>query len=125
MSRRGIELGRYAEDMAVRFLRKNGYKILERNYKSVFGEIDVIAKDGESTVFVEIKSRSSPLFGPPYLRVTKRKKENIIKSAISYLKRYGLIDRECRIDVVSISLDEEPYSIELIKDAFGTEGRWL
>ncbi len=119
MSQRGIELGKYCEKRAVRFLKKNGYKILERNYRSRFGEIDAIAKEGNSLVFVEIKSRSSPLFGPPYLRITKKKKEHIIKSALSYLKRYGLVDTECRIDIVSISLDNESQPIELMKNAFG------
>lgn len=120
MSQRGIELGRYCEKMAVRFLKKNGYRILERNYRSPFGEIDAIAEEGGSIVFVEIKSRASPLFGPPYLRVTKNKRKNIIKGALAFLKRYGLTDAECRIDIVSISLDKEG-EIELIKNAFGVE----
>lgn len=121
MSQRGVKLGKYCEDMAVRFLKKNGYKILERNYRSLYGELDVIARDGNATVFIEIKSRSLPLFGPPYLKLTKIKKRHIIKSAISYLKRYGLIETECRIDVVSISLDKQKDNIELIKNAFDIE----
>ncbi len=120
MSKRGDALGRHCEELAVRFLKGKRYKILERNYRTPFGEIDVIAKDKGCIVFIEVKSRSSPLFGPPYLRVTKNKKEKIIKSALSYLKRYGLTDKDSRIDVVSISLDRrEP--IELIKCAFGAE----
>lgn len=119
MSRRGIELGRLCEEEAARFLKKQGYRILERNYRSVFGEIDVIAEEKGYLVFVEIKSRSSPLFGPPHLRVTKKKRENIIRSAQSYLKRHGLTDSDCRIDVVTVSLDKEKGRIELIKDAFG------
>ncbi len=121
MSRRGIELGRYSEEKAAAFLKRNGYKILERNYKTAFGEIDVIAKEGGAIVFVEIKSRASPLFGPPYLRITKEKRHNIIKNALSYLKRHGLIDGECRIDVVSVSLDKKEHPIELIKNAFGID----
>lgn len=123
MGQRGIKLGRYCEKMAVGFLKKKGYKILERNYRSRFGEIDAIAKEGGSIVFIEIKSRSSSLFGPPYLRVTKKKKDNLIKSALFYLKRYGLLDAECRIDIVSISLDNLKEPIELIKDAFGEGDR--
>ena len=118
MSQRGIILGKICEDKAVGFLKRNGYKILERNYRSRFGEIDVIAKEGDSVVFIEIKSRASPLFGPPYLRITKRKKEHIVRSALSYLKRRGLTDTDCRIDIVSVSLDKED-PIELIKNAFG------
>lgn len=121
MSQRGIELGKYCESKAVRFLKKNGYKILERNYRSPFGEIDVIAREGGYIIFIEIKSRASPLFGPPYLKVTKKKREHIIKGALSYLKRYDSVDTECRIDIVSISLDKER-PMELIKNAFGMEG---
>lgn len=119
MSLKGIKLGRYCEKMAVRFLKRSGYKILERNYRSRFGEIDAIAKEGGCFVFVEIKSRSLPLFGPPYLRITKKKRQNLIKSALSYQKMHGLIDAECRIDIVSISLDKKIGRIELIKGAFG------
>lgn len=121
MSQRGIELDRSCEEKAVRYLKKSGYKILERNYRTPFGEIDVIAEEGGSIVFLEIKSRTSPLFGPPYLRITKKKRENIIKSSLSYLKRRGLAEAECRIDVVSISLDKEEGRMELIKNAFGME----
>ena len=121
MSQRGIELGKKCEREAVRFLKRRGYKILARNYRSPFGEIDAIAKNGDCIVFVEVKSRSSPLFGPPYLRLVKRKRENIVKSALSYLKRYSSPDAECRIDIVSISLDKKEGRIELIKDAFGIE----
>ncbi len=121
MSQRGVRLGRYCEDKAVVFLKKNGYKVLERNYRSLFGEIDVVAKDGDCLVFIEVKSRASPLFGPPYLRLTAKKRENIIKSALSYLKRNSSVDTECRIDVVSISLDRNEGRIELIKDAFGID----
>jgi len=121
MSQRDIRLGRYCEDRAIHFLKKSGYKILERNYRSSFGEIDVIAREGNVIVFIEVKSRASPLFGPPCLRITERKKDHIIKTALFYLKREGLADIECRIDIVSVSLDKKD-SIELIKDAFGTKG---
>ena len=124
MSQRGNDIGRHCEDRAVRFLRENGYRILERNFRSPFGEIDAVARDGDSLVFVEVKSRTSPLFGPPYLRITRQKRRNIVRSALSYMKKYSLFETDCRIDVVSISLDKEEGAIELIKDAFGeTRGR--
>ncbi|MFH1753753.1 MAG: YraN family protein [Candidatus Omnitrophota bacterium] len=125
MSQRGVLLGRHCEDEAVRFLKRMGYKIIERNYRSRFGEIDAIAIDRGSLVFVEIKSRSSPLFGPPQLRITKKKRHNIIKTALSYLKRHSSVDAYCRIDVVAISLDKNKDRIELIKDAFGATGRYI
>lgn len=118
MSQRGIRIGNICEDTAVGFLKECGYKILERNYRTPLGEIDVIAKDGNAIVFIEVKSRSSSLFGPPCLRITKKKKRHIINTALSYLKRYKLIDNESRIDIVSISLDKEDGGIELIKNAF-------
>lgn len=117
MSHRGIETGRLCECTAAQFLKKRGYVILERNYRCRFGEIDIIAKDGDYIVFVEVKSRASPLFGEPYLRITKKKKEKIIRSALSYLKKCSSVWVDCRIDVVSISLDAG--KIELIRDAFG------
>lgn len=119
-------LGRYGEDAAIKFLRKNKYKILERNYKTPLGEIDIIAKKENTTVFVEVKSRSSPLFGPPYLRVTKEKRRNIIKTALSYLKKHGLSDQEARVDVVAVNFDKAGSEVfELIEDAFGIEWWWL
>lgn len=123
MSRREIELGKYCEDRAVLFLKKKGYRILERNYRSLFGELDVIARDGNTLVFIEVKSLTSSLFGPPYLKLTKKKRANIIKSALSYLKRKSLLEAKCRIDVISISLDRKGGGIELIKNAFDANGR--
>lgn len=123
MSRREIELGKYCEDRAVLFLKKKGYRILERNYRSLFGELDVIARDGNTLVFIEVKSLTSSLFGSPYLKLTKKKRANIIKSVLSYLKRKSLLEAKCRIDVISISLDKKGDEIELIKNAFDANGR--
>jgi len=118
MSQRGIEFGKYCEARAVRFLKKNGYRILERNYRCAFGEIDAIAEESGYVVFIEIKSQASLLFGPPYLRITNKKKKNITNSALSYLKKYGLSEKDCRIDVVSVCLLNGDYEMELIKNAF-------
>ena len=94
----------------------------ERNYKTKLGEIDIIAEKEGSLVFVEVKSRSSPLFGPPLNRVTKEKKRNIIKTALSYLKKHALCDKEARIDVVAVNFDKTgPERFELIENAFGIE----
>ncbi len=122
MSQNRICLGRYSEDRAVRFLKTHGYKILERNYRSLFGEIDIIAEDGNVLVFVEVKSCTSSLFGNPSLKINKKKRSKIIRCALSYLKRREIMDTECRIDIVSITIDEKDGgNIELIKDAFGIE----
>ncbi len=123
MSYRGIETGRLCESKAVRFLEERGYRVLERNYRCLFGEIDIIAEEGGYIVFVEVKSRAAPLFGEPYLRVTRKKRASIIKSALAYLKRRGSVSADCRIDVVSICLDNN--RMELIRDAFGIEALGL
>jgi putative endonuclease len=113
-------LGKIGEDLAVRFLQQKGYKILHRNWRCVFGEIDIVAQEKESLAFVEIKTRRSIDFGPGYLSVNSKKQIKLIKLAQAFLKRYGLADRPCRIDVVSIDIDGGggPVKIELIKDAF-------
>jgi len=126
VSRERKELGFHGESKAVRFLKKNKYKILERNYKTVLGEIDIIAKKDGAIVFIEVKSGFSPLFGPPYLRVTKKKKNNIIKTAFLYLKEHDLLEEEARIDVVAINFDRYGSQMyELIENAVELEGWWL
>lgn len=90
-------------------------KVLERNYKTRLGEIDLIVKDGSYICFIEVKYRSSSLFGYPSEAVDKRKKRKIISVAKIYLKDKHLINIDCRFDVVEI-LDKR---IRLIKDCFG------
>ncbi|MBI4335280.1 MAG: YraN family protein [Candidatus Omnitrophica bacterium] len=112
-------LGKIGEDCAERFLKRNGYKILHRNWRCAFGEIDIVAREKDFIAFVEIKTRHSVNFGPGYLSVNSRKQIKLINLGQAYLKRYGLVDKPCRIDVVSINLDENNEAeIELIKDAF-------
>jgi putative endonuclease len=107
------------EKMAVKFLKKNGYKILKTNFRTPLGEIDVIARQKDVTVFVEVKTRISSSFGPPCLSVTRAKQRHIINNALCYLKGRGLVYSNWRIDVVSIKLDHEykAKSIELIENA--------
>ena len=126
MGRERKEAGFHGENEAVAFLRGNSYKILERNYKTPFGEIDIIAKKDGAIVFVEVKSGAFPLFGPPYLRVTRRKMRSIIKTALSYLKKHDLLEEEARVDVVSINFGKfGAERIELIENAVESEGWWL
>lgn len=120
-------LGKIGEDLAARFLKRKGYNILYRNWRCVFGEIDIVAQEKDFLVFVEIKARKSISFGPGYLAVNSRKQLKLIKLAKAFLKRYGLIDRACRIDIVSIDMDENDNKIdcELIKDAFWENERYV
>ena len=119
MGRENRIIGKCGEDIALRYLSKKGYKILEANLRTPFGEIDAVARHKNFTVFVEIKTRTSYSFGPPYLSVTVAKQRHIIKSAVSYLKRYGLVDSNWRIDVVSVKLNQkyETENIEIIENA--------
>ena len=110
-------LGKEGEDRAVAFLKKKGYRILEKNYRTVFGEIDIIAKDGDVVVFIEVKTRADGAFGYPFEAVTQRKREKIRKVALSFLKK---LKREppARFDVLSIRLEGGEKKIEHIRDAF-------
>jgi putative endonuclease len=110
--------GRCGEDMAWEYLRKRGYKILERNYRCRYGEIDLIAKDGETIVFVEVKSRRSAAFGEPEASVGLAKQKKISTVALCYLEEKYLHDQPARFDVVSILTVAGEQKILLIRDAF-------
>ncbi len=104
----------------MRFLEKHHYRILARNYRSHFGEIDIIAKDRAHTVFIEVKSRSTFIFGSPQDSVVHKKKRRITLTAIDYLQKNRLENVPVRFDVVAINPDS---SVELIKNAFDAEYR--
>lgn len=96
-------LGLKGENQAVKFLKKAGYKILERNFKTRVGEIDVIAKDKDFIVFVEVKTRTGEVFGTPAEAVNRKKREKYFKVAQEYLiKNYAAIDVLSRFDVVEV-----------------------
>jgi putative endonuclease len=110
-------LGRSGEDLAAGFLKRRGYRILARNYRSPLGEIDIIARERQTLVFVEVKTRRSNYFGDPKAAVTFTKQKKISRVALYYLKTTGQMHTSARFDVVSITADPEPH-IELIKNAF-------
>jgi putative endonuclease len=110
-------LGREGEDRAARFLIDQGYKILERNYRTRSGEIDLIALHNGEVVFVEVKTRTSTAFGSPELAVTPQKQRKMIKAALGYIKYKGLHQVPCRFDVVAICPATDP-GVELIQNAF-------
>jgi len=114
------ELGDLGERLAVKFLRRGGYGILARKYRCKFGEIDIVAKDRNTLVFVEVRSRTDPGYGHPYESIDYRKREHIKRVAVEFLKRFDLFDRDCRFDCVSVLFDDnlKLKQIELIKDAF-------
>jgi len=110
------ETGKTFENKAADFLKKSGYKIIAQNYRSKTGEIDIIAKDKKTLVFVEVKYRHTKEFGTPAEFVTVQKQNKIIKTALLYLKQND-ISGDFRFDTVSICQDE----IEHIKNAFSPE----
>lgn len=106
------------EDLAAEYLKKNGYKIIERNFRAVGGELDIIAIDGDVLSFVEVKARSSSEFGTPLEAITRRKMNSIIKTAQFYKLKNPKLPNAMRIDAVAIALDSysEVESIELVKN---------
>ncbi len=110
-------LGREGEDLAARFLMKQGYRVLERNYSTRSGEIDLIALHEGAVVFVEVKTRTSDAFGAPELAVTPRKQKRMVKAALAYIKYKKLHQVPCRFDVVAITTAAEQ-EVEHIRNAF-------
>ena len=114
------EIARTGETLAAQYLEKRGYQLLEQNYRSRFGEIDLIAKQGKRIVFVEVKTRRTLRFGVPQAAVTPAKQKQISKLALSYLQTHNLLDAPCRFDVVAIFLSSKstPARLKHIENAF-------
>ena len=110
-------LGREGEDRAAKFLAQQGYRVLERNFRTSHGEIDLIALHEGTIVFVEVKTRTSDAFGAPELAVTPRKQRRMVKTALGYIKYKKLHQVPCRFDVVAIS-DRAEKEVALIQNAF-------
>jgi putative endonuclease len=103
------QFGKESESAAVRHLKKNGYKILEQNYHTKIGEIDIIAKDKQTLVFVEVKARKSHFYGNPKWAVTFKKQRKISMVALYYMKATKQNNVKARFDVVSITnADDKP-----------------
>jgi putative endonuclease len=112
------ELGKKGEEVALRFLKKRGYRIIEQNYVCKMGEMDLIAKEKDTLAFIEVKTRTSTTFGLPQLAVNSSKQRQLSKVALYFLKEKKLEDVKARFDVVAIILGQNGEEIELIKDAF-------
>lgn len=115
-------LGQKGEDIAVDFLEGSGYKVLDRNFRCRNGEIDIIALDGKSIVFVEVKTRKRDNFGSPKFAVDWRKQKQLVRVALTYLKHKRLMDKPARFDVVGIIIRGDKREIELVKNAFDMRG---
>ena len=112
-------LGQVGEKQVVKYLKKNKFKILEKNYVSPVGEIDIIAKDGDYICFIEVKTRINENYGTPSEAVTIDKQRHIALTATSYLKKKSLLDAYCRFDVAEVLFDDnQDFTINYIEDAF-------
>ena len=116
-------LGRRGEDLAHRYLRSKGLIILSRNYRSSGGEaeVDIVARDGELVVFVEVKTRQSGAFGAPDRAIDPEKQKNITRAARTFTTRAGVEWNQVRFDTISIIFTKPP-SLVHVQDAF-FEGR--
>ncbi len=111
------ELGNKGEDMAAGYLRKNGYKILETNWRKGSLEVDIIAQKDDILVVAEVKTRSTNYFGEPEEFVTKAKQKNLIKAANFYIQLNNL-DVETRFDIISVLIKGDQHKVHHIEDAF-------
>ena len=120
--------GQAGESAAEEYLRRKGYRILERNLRSSLGELDLVAEDGQVLVFVEVKARRTNAFGGAIHAVHHRKQEKLIQLAAQYLARHHIKNRLCRFDVVLLQgLNAAAPQIEHIQNAFEISGddlRW-
>lgn len=112
------QLGILGEELAVEELARRGYAILERRYRTASGEIDIVAEDAGTLVFVEVKARVSAEFGTAAEAVTRRKQQRLVRMAREYLTRNRIGDRPCRFDVVAIDDMEVAPRLEVYRHAF-------
>lgn len=119
------KIGEYGEKIAASYLKKNGYKIVEKNYRTRSSEIDIIAYDGEVLCFVEVKTRSRTDYGLPCQAVNYRKQQKIINGALYFMSTHNL-QSDVRFDVAEVYLNKGITiipKVNIIKNAFETSGR--
>jgi len=120
------ELGAKGEGLAAKFLKRRGYRIIQRNYRCKLGEIDIIAERDRTTVFVEVRSKQTEGFGPPQYSITAAKRRQISKVALSYIREKNLVGQSCRFDVIAVTFSSESRrpGIEHIENAFELSRRY-
>ncbi len=119
-------LGAFGEDMACGYLESIGYRIIERNFSCRVGEVDIIAMEGDTLAFIEVKCRTSISFGNPSEAVSYYKQKRIVKTALFFMTRNKIFDYMCRFDVIEVLTDgtKEKTNINLIKNAFEYSGKY-
>ena len=115
-----ISTGRRGESLALEFLIGLRYAIVEKNYRKQYGEVDIIARDGDTLVFIEVKTRQTTVFGTPFEAVDARKQRQISRIAQEYMQSHRLGDEPARFDVIAVRLerDNQPATIDHMKNAF-------
>jgi len=121
MKIQGHGIGQSGETLAAEYLSRNGYTLLERNYRTRTAEIDIIAKEGDCLCFIEVKTRTSLRKGLPKESVHHTKQQKLISGATFYLKEKKLSNLRVRFDVVDIMITHDTPAITLIKNAFGLD----
>jgi putative endonuclease len=111
-------LGKLGENLACTALKERGYAIIARRYRTKLGEIDIVARDGDTTVFVEVKSRVGDEFGGGAAAVTAAKQRKVALMAMDYIVRHRLEDRPCRFDVVTVDARAQPPRVDVYTNAF-------
>ncbi len=115
---RKIKTGKEGEQIAAAYLKKNGYRIIETNFRCPVGEIDIVAKEENDLVFVEVKTRKSIALGYPEQAVGMRKQKKMSQLALWYMQKRSIADTNARFDVVAITLIPDNNEVRLIKNAF-------
>ena len=114
-------LGKLGENLACAALQQRGYAIIATRYRTRVGEIDIVARDGDTTVFVEVKARAGDEFGGAAAAVTPWKQRKVALMAMDYLGRHRLEEQPCRFDVVTVDVfDGRPPKIEIYQHAFNS-----
>jgi putative endonuclease len=111
-------LGKLGEDLACAELEKRGYTVVDRRFRTRCGELDIVAKDGGTLVFVEVRARSGCSFGTPFESVTWKKQQRLSRMAAAYLCVKRLSGIACRFDVVSVIEERGTHTVELLRGAF-------
>ena len=115
-------LGKRGEELAAAFLIRQGYTILARNYRQRYGELDIVAEEGDTLVFVEVKTRRSTRFGSAWEAVTPAKQRQISLLALDFISRRRLHDRKIRFDVVAVSMPRSGRPVvELLRNCFDSQ----
>lgn len=120
MTQRRINTGKQGEGLAQEYLRQHAYMIIQKNFRCKAGEIDIIAKDREVVVFIEVRTQTSNLYGPAYNTVTRSKQKQVRRVALYYISQHNLVNTQFRFDVIGITLnpDTGEHHLDHIQNAF-------